>query len=82
MALEIATGHPSTIHVIVPVDGTLRICSGQVYSFYEFTWPSDNRLTDTAWRQMMGFEVNESGSYNTDKPVSQPGWTQSYRIDR
>ena len=81
-ALEIATGNPSTIHVIVPVDGTLRICAGQVYTFYEFKWPSDNRLTDTAWRQMMGFEVNESGSYNNDKPVSQPGWTQSYRIER
>ncbi len=80
-ALEIATGNPSTIYVIVPVDGTLRVCAGQVYSFYEFTWPSNDRLTDTAWRQMMGFEVNESGSYNYDAPIAQPEWTKAYRVD-
>ncbi len=78
--LEVATGNPSTIYVIVPIDGELRICVGAVYSFYQFEQPISERLTDTQWRQMMGISVTDDGTYNLDSAISQPDWTQSYRF--
>lgn len=77
--LEVGTGNPSMIYVVVPVDGKIRIASGSVYSFYQFAWPMDDRLTDTKWRQMMGWQADENGNYNYDKPVEKPEWTESYR---
>ncbi|MDD3168982.1 MAG: DUF3160 domain-containing protein [Eubacteriales bacterium] len=66
--LEAGTGFISTIYAVVPVDGTLRIAKGAVYSYYEFPWPSEDRLTDTKWKGML-----ESG--NTPEP---PVWTKIY----
>lgn len=77
--LEVGTGNPSIIYVVVPVDGKIRIASGSVYSFYQFAWPMDDRLTDTKWRQMMGWQLDENGNYNFEKPVEKPQWTESYR---
>lgn len=78
--LEAATGNPSRIYVAVKVDGTLRIATGSVYSFYQFSWPLEDRLTDSKWRYMMGLEADEDGNYNPDeKPVEKPEWTMSYR---
>ena len=77
--LEAATGQPSMIYVVVEVEGKLKLARGSVFSFYQFPWPLNDRLTDTKWRQMMGFELGEDGSYLTDGGVSQPSWTQSYR---
>ncbi len=77
--LEVATGNPSTIMVVVNVEGSLRIARGSVYTFYQFPWPLNDRLTDSRWRQMMGLQADEDGNYNYDKPVKQPEWTRSYR---
>jgi hypothetical protein len=46
------------IHVVVLVveaDGTgyLQVAKGGVFSYYEFPWPADDRLTDEKWRQML-----------------------------
>lgn len=78
--LEIATGNPSTIYVAVKVDGKVKIAKGSVYSFYQFPWPIDDRLTDSKWRYMMGFQADENGNWNFDEiPINQPQWTLSYR---
>lgn len=77
--LEVATGNPSEIYVVVKVDGTIKAARGSVYSFYQFSWPADDRLTDSKWRQMMGIQSDENGSYNYDKPIQRPDWTESYR---
>lgn len=77
--LEVATGNPSRIYVVVKVDGSLRIATGSVYSFYQFAWPMDDRLTDSKWRVMMGFQVNEEGYYENDAAIERPDWTESYR---
>ena len=77
--LEAATGNPSEIYVVVKVDGKLKIATGSVYSFYQFPWPLENRLTDSAWRQMMGLQADENGYYHYDNPVQKPEWTGSYR---
>jgi len=79
LALEVATGNPSEIYVVVRVDGKIKAARGSVYSFYQFPWPSDDRLTDTKWRQMMGIQADENGNRNYDKPVQRPDWTESYR---
>lgn len=80
--LEIATGKPSSILVVVKVDGVIKIARGSVYSFYQFTWPAEDRLTDTKWRQLIGCQQDEDGNYNFDNPFDQPEWTDSYRYER
>ena len=77
--LNIATGDPQKIFVLVPVDGSLRIATGTVYSFYEFTTGAGERLTDGEWKDKMGFNA---GLRNDDlyDPVDQPAWTQGYRL--
>ncbi len=53
VCLEEATGNIFEIYVVVPVEETLRIAKGGVYSHYEFQQPLANRLTDEAWREML-----------------------------
>lgn len=77
--LEAATGDPSMIYVIVKVDGKIKIARGSVYSFYQFEWPLEDRLTDLKWHQMMGIKPNENGEYQKDASISKPSWTDSYR---
>lgn len=80
--LEIATGTPSTILVVVEVDGKVKLARGSVYTFYQFPWNLDDRLTDSKWRYMMGYQADENGNwkdYEAPLPVEQPAWTQSYR---
>lgn len=77
--LEAATGNPSSILVAVKVDGKIKIAKGSVYSFYQFTQPINDRLTDTQWRYMMGIQADEDGYYNFDTKIAQPDWTDSYR---
>ena len=76
--LQVANGRPAKVIVVVPVDGTLRLASGMVYDFYQFTQPMDQRLTDTAWRQMIGQWAAADGSYRQDARVEKPQWTDSY----
>jgi hypothetical protein len=66
--LEEGTGYVSDIYTVVPVAGSLRIAKGAVYSYYEFPWPSADRLTDEKWKEML-----ESG-----KAPAAPAWTKLY----
>ncbi len=81
--LEFGTGIPSTVYVVVPVDGILRIASGSVYTYYEFEQPIDERLTDSKWRRMLGVEVTPGQDYPDmfaeRQDVPQPEWTTGYR---
>ncbi len=52
--LEIGTGYVDRIFVIVPDDaGRFAVASGGVYSYYEFPWPTSDRLTDESWLEML-----------------------------
>jgi hypothetical protein len=58
VVLEEAVGRVDEIHVVVPVveangTTTLQVAKGGVFSYYEFPWPADDRLTDEKWRQML-----------------------------
>ena len=80
--LEVANGRPSEIYVVVNVDGTLRIASGVVYNFYQFTVPIAQRMTDTEWRREIGEWQQPDGSYKWDSTIEKPDWTDSYRYER
>ena len=77
--LEAATGNPSCIYVVVNVAGKIKIARGSVYSFYQFPWSMDDRMTDEKWRQMMGISPDENGYYNYENLFKQPDWTDGYR---
>ncbi len=77
--LEVGTDDPSIIYVVVKVDGKVKIASGSVYSFYQFRWPMEDRLTDSKWHQMLGIKPDEEGTYHADSSLRQPEWTDSYR---
>jgi hypothetical protein len=66
--LEEGTGKISEIYVVVPIDGKLRIAKGGVYSYYEFTWPMSDRLTDKKWRDLL----------NSEQAPALPSWTDAF----
>lgn len=79
--LEIATGRPEQIYVVIRVDGVIKLARGSVYSFYQFSQPAENRLTDAEWRQMTGVQPDEEGNFIDENPVDRPQWTSSYRYE-
>jgi hypothetical protein len=67
--LEEAIGPIYEIYVVIPDgDGNLHVAKGGTFSYYEFTWPMSDRLTDEKWREM----VNEGSA------PEQPAWTDSF----
>lgn len=78
--LEVATGGPEEILVIVEIDGSLRIASGSVFSFYEFTQPLSERLTDGDWWRMIGKNSwDENGNYvDARVDVPRPAWVSRF----
>lgn len=73
--LEEAVGRVDEIHVIIPLiqeDGSLylQVAKGGVFSYYEFPWPIDDRLTDEKWREML------SGGQEPERP----GWTSNFMV--
>ncbi len=66
--LQEATGLIYDIYAVVPIDGSLRIAKGGVYSYYEFQWPLNDRLTDKKWHEML----------NAGETPPMADWTKSY----
>lgn len=72
----------NTIYVIVPVEGSLRIASGKVFGFHEFTTPASERLTDSQWQMNLGLVAGDTGWLNDPSERPQPAeWTQSAMVD-
>jgi hypothetical protein len=68
--LEVASGNLDNCVVIYRrADGVVEAATGPVLSYYQFTWPMSDRLTDEAWREML-----RSGA------PERPEWTDSYII--
>jgi hypothetical protein len=67
-ALEEGVGHSNEIVAVVPVEGKLYLARGATLSYYEFTVPISNRLTDEAWKKMLA---------EKKEPVPPP-WTHSF----
>lgn len=73
VVLEEAVGRINEIYVVVPLineDGTiqLQVAKGGVFSYYEFTWPAEDRLTDEKWRTML----------DEGEAPPLPEWTESF----
>lgn len=66
--LEEGVGSPFNIYVIIDDARGVRICRGAVFSYYEFTHPMEDRLTDEKWQEMG--EMRE-------RP-NQPDWVRSF----
>lgn len=52
-ALEEAVGNAAEIWVVVPFNGKLIATRGATFTYYEFTQPASNRLTDEAWQERL-----------------------------
>ncbi len=73
VVLEVGIGRVSEIHVVVPLveeDGSLRlqVAKGGIFSYYEFPWPADDRLTDEKWQ----------GLLDDGAAPAQPDWIDSF----
>ncbi|MBC8400277.1 MAG: DUF3160 domain-containing protein [Candidatus Marinimicrobia bacterium] len=68
LVLEEGVGYPLNIYVIVEIGGELVVTRGGIFSYYEFAWPADDRLTDEAWQTM------QTGN----DPQTLPVWTVSF----
>jgi len=68
LVLEEGVGYPFDIFVIVPIEDTLKVTRGAVFSYYEFSQPISDRLSDEAWQAML----------KSDNPVKLPVWTGSF----
>jgi Protein of unknown function (DUF3160) len=66
-ALEEGEGQPTEIYVILP-DQPYRLGVGAVFTYYEFTVPPDQRMTDEQWQAQV-----EQG---TNPPA--PDWTKLF----
>jgi len=66
---EVGTGRIFELCVVVPDGyGGLQAARGGVYSYYEFTWAMDDRLTDEKWRGMI----------DTGEIPERPSWTAEF----
>lgn len=60
--LEVGIGNVDRIYVVVPLEGKWEIAQGGVFSYYEFSQPRAERLTDEEWR-------NKLARGNVEMPV-------------
>jgi len=67
-ALEEGVGHASEIYAVYPCEGDLLMGRGACFSYYEFTQPIANRLTDEKWQEMLG----------SSNPPAMPKWVTSF----
>lgn len=69
LAFTVACGHADDLIAIVPIEGKLYLARGPVFSYYEFTVPMSERLTDEKWKAML----------RDGKAPDRPFWTSDYR---
>ncbi len=68
--LEEGVGFPDEIYVLAEIEGELYITRGALLSYYEFTWPSKDRLTDEKWQQTL----------RDGKAPPRPSWIDEYWV--
>jgi hypothetical protein len=70
VVLEEGVGHAFEIYVVVPIEGKLYLTRGAVFSYYEFTHPMQNRLTDEKWQDTL----------EKKKAPQQPEWIKLFTV--
>ncbi len=66
--LEVGCGRPWKMNVVVKMNGKLYLATGGVFSYYEFTHPMSDRLTDEAWQDTLA----------NNKPPMAVDWADTY----
>jgi len=66
--LEEGVGYPLEIFVIVSVEDTVKVTKGAIFSYYEFTQPISERLTDEQWQEIQ----------TSESPKPLPVWMASF----
>ena len=65
--LEVGVGNVDRIYVALPLEDKWEIAQGGVFSYYEFSQPRNQRLTDDEWRERLA-----SGG------VEMPPWASNF----
>jgi hypothetical protein len=68
--LQVGVGLVDRIYVIVPLNGTLSIAQGGVYTYYEFSPIAEEAIDNDAWQKL----------FLTSQTVELPLWTESYML--
>ncbi len=73
VVLEVGVGRIDHLHAVVPLveehgSITLQVAKGGVFSYYEFPWPAEDRLTDEHWHEML----------ETGEAPSRPEWIATF----
>lgn len=66
------------IYVIVNVEGSLRLASGPVFTFFQFELPSAERMTDQDWWAALGHFPDENGMFGASPQPSPVPWSDIY----
>jgi len=66
--LQVGVGRAAEILVIVPIGKKLVLTRGAILTYYEFTHPMSDRLTDEKWRAIL----------DTEEAPEPPPWTRSF----
>ena len=67
--LEVAVGNVNLCVIAIDNEDDHCVYVGPVFSYYEFTQPATNRLTDAEWQKLIA----------TQKVSSRPGWTDLFQ---
>lgn len=80
--LHVGTGAVDRIYVIVPLEGGLHVAQGGLFSYYEFPWPRDERLSDGEWRQLLALSPPDAPQYlaNYILPDGNPVDVLAFRV--
>jgi len=71
-ALEEATGYPLVLYTAFELDGVLQLFMGASYSYYEFTVPLEERMTDEDWIALL----------DAGQAPPRPAWTDEWIVGR
>ena len=67
--LEVATGSCDLLVIAINNEDDRAVYVGPVYSFYEFSQPANNRLTDEQWHRIL----------SSSKAPPRPTWTECFQ---
>jgi len=80
--LSVGVGNVDRIYVVVPMEEQWEIAQGGIFSYYEFSQPRGERLTDEAWREKLanGDIALPAWATNFILPGGQPNETLFFRV--
>jgi len=69
-ALTVGVGRADHLYAVVPIEGKMYLTRGTTLSYYEFTVPASQRMTDQQWKKQL----------NAGKAPARPFWVKSFHV--